>query len=232
MTTRVDTHTVFMRLSLLVVVLLVGGCVTAGGLDGSPGPSSTDISSPGVTDAASAAEAAGGCGLANESIDYGPLDLNSMVGYGWRFVLGKVDAIEPAMFNTPDGKRPRGFNAKPSSIEQLQTTAQIFTPVVVHVDQVLYGDVKSGSSRFLIEGGTVGCYTVRIDVAPTVEKGARYVFVLSDAPDANGKKLSDAQLLRFAVPVGADNTVNIFGTWMTPDQLAERLARSSPPPAP
>ena len=120
-----------------------------------------------------------GCGLSNQFIDYLPYDLATLAGYGWQFALGRVDDIQPAVYNTEDGSPP----------SDRQPEGMILTPVVIGVETVLRGVAQPGAVRVLVEGGTIGCYTIRVDQAPRVAKGERAVFVLSPARNADGKPL-------------------------------------------
>jgi hypothetical protein len=216
---------------LCASLILVAGCVSAGSLtpppDGSAVPSGqTQSPTPTIQPSAAATD---GCGTSNLWVDYAPYTTSTLASYGWGFVVADVKAIEPAIFNTEDGKKPRGFGAKrdPSNPD---FNGKIFTPVAVQVDQVISGRAKPGANRFLIEGGTIGCYTTTVDVSPIVEKGSRYVFVLTDAKDAKGQKLLDLQEAKFAWPVDASGVVQTPDGPNTLDWLAQTVAKASASP--
>jgi hypothetical protein len=212
--------------AVAATLLLVAGCVTAGGLTAPPKASSPSGASP------SAIAPEVNCGTSSQWVDYAPYTIASLAASGKVFVVGEVKAIEPAIFNTADGKKPRGFFAKPGTVANAQPNGKIFTPVVVLVDQVLRGETTPGVVRVLIEGGTIGCYTVRVDVAPVVERGGRYVLILEDGLDADGKKLLDLQQMMFAWPVDANDVVQTAEGPMLLASLAAIVAQASPTPAP
>lgn len=123
----------------------------------------------------------------------------TLAGYGWDFVVADVVSFEPAIFNTPDGKAPPDFPKPPSSPNPNPNAETLIdTPVNVVIDDVVSGAWSAGPRQFLIEGGSVDCYTMRVDAAPRVEPGSRYVFIVSDAPDSEGRKPLSLNKARFA----------------------------------
>jgi hypothetical protein len=205
---------------IAATLVLVAGCVSAGGLTAPPEASS---SSAIATPIASASD--GNCfGVSVAAGTSAPYTIASLAAEGKVFVVGEVTAIEPAMFNTADGKKPPGWGARSS------VSAKIVTPVVLQVEQVLRGEIRPGEIRVLIWGGTVGCWTMTVDVAPRVELGQRYVFILTQALDANGKNLLDLQEMKFAWTVDSNDVVQTHERQMSVASLAAILAQASPAP--
>lgn len=213
-------------------VLLLTGCETAGSISVPPDASVGETTlTPSSAPSPSTVASTDGCGSANISVDYAPFTTSTLAGYGWGFAVGTVTSIEPAIFNTPDGSMPTGFMVKPG-LGKPRANGKIYTPIDVQVDQAISGPMKPGVDRVLIEGGTVGCYTTRVDVSPVVEKGARYVFVVTDAQDSGGTSLLGLQEAKFAWPVDAVGTVETVDGPMTLDQLGQVVAKAPVAPKP
>lgn len=216
---------------ICATLILLAGCVTAGSVSAPP-DASTELSAPPESTSPSTAptsDPTGNCGSANISVDYVPYSVTSLANSGWTFAEAVVTSFEPAVFNTVDGTTPSGFMVKPAPGEP-HSDGKIFTPVDVQVDLVISGRTKPSVDRFLIEGGTVGCYTTRVDVSPVVQKGARYVFVLADALDATGKSILDSQEAKFAWPVDDSGTVATPDGPESIDSLSGIVAKASPVP--
>jgi hypothetical protein len=215
--------------SLCATLFLVGGCVAAGSITATPNlsPGSSTPTPPSQP----TLDPTDGCGTGNLWVDYAPYTTATLASYGWSFVVADVKSTEPAIFNTADGKKPRGFMAKPVAGTP-GSNGKIYTPVVVQVDRAISGQTKPGANRFLIEGGTIGCYTTRLDVSPNVEKGARYVFIVTAAQDADGKKLLDLQEAKFAWPVDANGVVQTVDGPQSIDALAHTVAQTAVAPSP
>ncbi len=114
-----------------------------------------------------------------------------------------------------------GFFAEP---------AHVYTPFVVEVDQVVHGDARVGRMRVAAEGGTVqsgtiGCYTMHVDIAPTLELGTRYVLFLSDPVGAEPapRNVWDAW------SVDAGNVVSTYQGPLPLADLVDRIDRLSAP---
>ena len=212
---------------IVAALLLVAGCVTTGSVsvpvDSSPGSSSRPSTG-------SSADPSASCGSANISVDYAPYTVASLANLGWSFAEATVTSFEPAVFNTADGAPPSGFMVKPAPGE-LHSDGKIFTPVNVQVDRVIDGRTKPNVDRFLIEGGTVGCYTTRVDVSPHVLRGGGYIFVLADAMDASGKTVLVSQEAKFAWPVDDSGMVATPDGPESIEALARIVATASPSPS-
>jgi hypothetical protein len=216
-------------LFLLATATLASGCVTAGGIASPAGPSST---AAGSMPAASASSSDDGCGSIRWSVEYAPYTVATLAQSGI-FVVGTVNAVEPAIFNTSDGKRPRGF-AKSGPDVSPQPNGKIFTPVVLKVDTVLSGNVKAGAVSVLVEGGSVGCVTELVDQGPNLETKGRYVFVLGAAFDADAKVLPNALEMKLAWPIDGNGIVQTVDGPMSIDSLSAAIrqgAAASPVPA-
>jgi len=188
--------------------------------------------SPSATPSASASastDATDGCGSATLSIDYAPYTTATLAGRGLDFVVADVVDFEPAMFNTLDGKRPPGFGMKPSSPKpNPNAETLIYTPVDVVVNLTISGPSSPGPNRFLIAGGTIGCYRMSVYPAPRVELGSRYAFILADALDAEGTNPLPLQEAKFAWPVDAAGMVTTVDGLMSIDELTAIVSTSTP----
>jgi hypothetical protein len=169
------------------------------------------------------------CGSTTMSIDYAPYTTAILAGYGWDFVVADAVAFGPAFFNTADGQRPPEFGAKPSGHSRdPNREPRVYTPVDVVIERVINGRRIPGPSRFLIEGGTVGCFEMWVDAAPRVVPGSRYVFILTEAFDADGKDpLTDPKSV-FAWPVDPSGQVTTVDGLMSIDELTEIVSAASP----
>ena len=203
---------------VLATALIAEGCVTAGAVTAPPDASGS--ASPGAT----ASDEEHRCFAVDLSGEDRASSVADLVGRGMSFVSGRVNAIEPAMFNTSDGKKPRGMGAVHPT--DSQPFPMIYTPVNVLVDRVINGSAKPGTNRFLVEGGTIGCITMKVYAAPTVVKGATYVFILTPAQDADGKRLGDLQAVYEVWHVDATGTVDTDDGSMSLDALAAKVAQS------
>ena len=211
---------------MCATMVLLAGCVTAGSSSAPPDvssrPSAPILPSPPSTEPT--VDATDGCGSTNVSVDYAPyMTTSTLASYGWGFVVATVTSVEPAIFNTTDGARPMGSSG---------SNGKIFTPIDVQVDRVMSGPMKAGSGQILIEGGTVGCYTTRVDMSPIVKKGGRYVFIVTDAQDPTGKSLRSLQEAKFAWPVDASGSVVTIDGPTSVDSLAKLVAQTPVAPKP
>ena len=89
-------------------------------------------------------------------------------------IVGRVVAKEPAEFGGQ---------------------AHVYTPFAVDVERVIHGKAALGQTRVSIEGGTVGCYEVRVDTVPALQVGSRYVMFLVG-------------------PAGTDPPPEVWDVWM------------------
>lgn len=197
---------------------------------------------PGTADSPSVAasavpESTEACGSAAISIDYVPFTTATLAGNGWDFVVADVVGFELAIFNTPDGGRPPGFPGRPSSPHpNPNAETMIYTPLNVVIDRAISGQWSPGPSQFLVEGGTVlldggsiGCFEMRVSPVPRVERGSRYLFILSDALDADGQNPLPLPKARFAWTVDPAGTVQTVDGPMSLDELTEIVLGHSEP---
>ena len=227
---------------IAATVALLASCVAAGGVTAPPNASSPVPSSPepAATSVPSPA-ASGNCGTVHWSIEYAPYTIAGLAANGDILVAGVATAFEPAVFNTADGKPPRGFFARHGTVPDAQEYGEIYTPVVIEVERVFAGDVKPGALRTYVEGGTLGCWTVTVD-APRFELEKRYVFDLNNYRDADGKVVPGEHKVFLALPIDANDVVqqggtDIFGNPanegpMSLATLAQLAAKASSTPAP
>jgi hypothetical protein len=140
------------------------------------------------------------------------------VAAGATTVVADVVSFEPGILSTEDGST-------------LRRSTLVFTPVVVQVSEVVRGGASQGSATVLLEGGTAGCVTEWLDVAPRITAGTRYLLFLSPAYAADFKTLLGPLQIQFAWPVGADDVVQ---TPSGPMPLADLIAtiRKLPSPTP
>jgi hypothetical protein len=219
----------------LLTVIVVAGCY-GGGSAASALPTEPSVEPTEQTAASGSSkpaeteppvpESTDGCGGATVSIDYVPFDVKAAAAYGWGFVVADVVAFEPALFNTADGKRPDGFGA--ANEPPLGDETTIYTPVGVVVDAALSGKASAGPNEFLIEGGTVGCFTMNVYPTPLVQPGSRYVFVVSEAMKADGTEAMAPQKAMFAWPVDEKGMVTTVDGIMSIDELTKLVVDAAP----
>ena len=187
-------------LAALAIAALVAACVTeAGGT--TPDPSASYLTTPRATEATASDE----CGALYVEGTPVPVTIQKLVSQGRALIIGTVTAIEPSMFNTSDGKRPRGFGTMQGGLSN--PSAHIITPVVVLLSKDINSGLKPGSVNAYIKGGTVGCYQEKVSFAPDLAVKNRYVFVLQDGTNADGKHSKDRPEIVYAYPVDADDMV-------------------------
>ncbi len=206
----------------LMISLVVAGCVTAGSVTAPPEATASPTSSEIPTPTASASVDNHTCFSVDVSPEYAQYTIASLTGYGMTFVSGRVTSIEPSIYNTSDGKQPRGFGVPHAS--DVQSYPMIYTPINVVVDRVMSGKVKPGTNRFLIDGGTIGCVKMEVDTAPFVTGGAEYVFVLTPARDADSHEMGDTQRVHLAWLVDSSGTVPTVDGTMSLDDLAAQVS--------
>lgn len=227
------------RIGLAATVILVAGCVTAGSLTARPGAGSPGPPSPMPTAMPVPSPAASTpCGTRSENFDWAPFTIANLAASGDIFVMGVATGFEPGVFNTADGRPPRGFFERWGGWPNGQENGHIFTPVLIRVDRVLAGDIATDVLRAFIEGGSVGCWTVRQSGAPHVNLGERYVFVLGSHHDADGKIIRGEHRVSFAWLIDPDDVVSPFGGVfndfepITLEALAKLVTEAAPTPAP
>jgi hypothetical protein len=178
---------------LLAAAALVVSCASP------PTPEPSSPAEPSPTPAASpvstaTATASGRCGSSDMSVDRGPYVIAGMQvpGYGFPDMGGqKIDvALRTTVVVGGVTAREAAFFAEP---------AHVYTPFTVQVDRVIRGDARVGKIRIAVEGGTVGCYVLRVDVAPVLQVGSRYVFFLT-------------------APVGTEPIPTVWDVWIVNDQ--------------
>jgi hypothetical protein len=176
-------------------MVLVAGCVAAGGITAPPATSSRGSTPPTATPDTSP-RSSGNCGRADlAAATLNPYTIASLVRYGDGFLVGEVTAIGPAAFGI-------------GSVGGVASRWRILTPVDVQVEQVLQGQTEPGAVRLVFEGGTVGCYTETNNLAPLLAKGTRYVFVVSEFLARDGIVPPDQREIDFAWRIDAAGIVH------------------------
>lgn len=226
----------------VAMLFAVAACQAGSGVSGSPTnpvapPPAATPSSPLMSSASALPESTDRCGSATISIEYLPYTAAILAGYGWDFVVADVVGFEPAIFNTGDGTRPPGFPPSGPRNPNLDGNAEtlIYTPINVVIERTISGPWSPGPSQVLVEGGTVlleggpvGCFEMRVSPVPQVERGSRYVFILSEALDAAGQNPLPLPKARFAWPVDqAGMAATVDGT-MSITALTEVVQDAAP----
>lgn len=186
----------------------IAGCSTSvRSTDGGPGSFATAMSEPTPAN----------CGTADLSLDRGPYLIAgfSIPGYGapdmgfsdWDMALhstvvaARVVSQEPGVFT-------------------LRSTLSVYTPYEIEIEQVLQGWATTGLAVATVGGGTAGCYTLTVDIAPHLQAGQRYVMFVGDP--ALG---SDIGEVWEAWPIENGDTVDTPGGPMSLADLAARIER-------
>jgi hypothetical protein len=169
------------------------------------------------------------CEQVDVAASLAPYTIASLVAEGRTIVAGAVTAIDAPIYNTRDGTRPPAFLAPHDPPIEPGTMGQILTPVVLDPGQILSGGAAARALRVAIQGGVIGCDAMRVDVAPAVEIGRRYVFVLADAVDADGLTMPDLPLVRFAWPMDTEDVVATPEGALPLNELARLVAQAAPP---
>jgi hypothetical protein len=112
-------------------------------------------------------------------------------------VLGKIDEIGDARFNTKDGARPA---------EGATLATSVVRNASVQVTAVLKGSPKTGSLDVVVLGGSIDCETWELSGQPPLEVGAEVVLFLQELPDVSGAALSEPTVVR-ALPVSPAGVV-------------------------
>ncbi|MFI5258193.1 MAG: hypothetical protein ACHQ01_01080, partial [Candidatus Limnocylindrales bacterium] len=107
--------------------------------------------------------------------------------------------------------------------EGVLTPRSVYTPFAVQVDEVIHGDARVGPMVVAVEGGTVGCYSVHVDVAPLLEPGTPYVLFVTAADTGT---LAPGYVWD-AWPVDGNNVVSTYQGPMSLRELVERIDRLS-----
>jgi len=143
--------------------------------------------------------------------------------------VADVNGHRPAFFNTEGGARPQASDGKlGSSYPDPNAEVMVYTPVEVDVNHSIKGPLVPGPNQFLIAGGVVGCYTMRVYPSPVVENGSRYVFILATAFDSSGENALSSKEAKFAWPVADDGTVATADGRMSIDELTDIVNTARP----
>ena len=195
----------------LGIAMLAAGC--AGGPLTSPEPEESapvdDMAAPSDTPSLiyGAGDTTKRCGSTTLTIEYPEYTTETLAAKGFDFVVGDVTGAQPGIYNTPDGERPAVFSGKPTGAPNLAARPAVYTPIDINVVSSVRGAFPEGPAQVLILGGRVDCFTMWVSPMPAIEKGARYVFVLSEALASDGKQSMTSPLVTFAWPVDEKDMV-------------------------
>lgn len=89
-------------------------------------------------------------------------------------LMGTVKEILPSKWNTLDGKRPN------KSIEDFDSRDEIYTDVVVKVDEYLKNSMPSKEIIVRVLGGTVGEDTMIVEDVSSFKSGEKVLLYLSE----------------------------------------------------
>jgi hypothetical protein len=176
-------------IGLLWAATLIAACGGAGRLTTLPptAPLETASASPTVSVP---------CGHADMAVDHGPYVIAgievpgffpSMGPSGWQ--KDDLALRQVVIVATVVAKEPAAFGGQ----------AYVYTPFAVDVERIIQGEASLGPTRVSIEGGTVGCYEVRVDTVPALQVGSRYVLFLIG-------------------PAGTDPPPGVWDVWMVDSQ--------------
>ena len=214
---------------LAACALLLAACASIGGPTGS---AVVPSSSPPSPSPAAPSDCGSGGPSDDLAADWGPYLIAGMTeegtlhgfplqpgvpdaAIGATIVLGRVMAFESGTHFGGDGVR------------------DIVTPALVQVERVIHGSVGPGQLRFLIEGGRVGCETLRVDTTATVEIGRRYVLFLYPSQEADGTLHPETlRLGHDAWPVDAQDVVSTANGPMPLAELVDAIDRVTAMPIP
>lgn len=197
------------------LVAAASACVTAGGLTAPPGSSlpASPSTSPTATDRTSPQN----CGGADHSIDRGPYLIAGFPIPGYGFPDMGFSSWDMALHSTVVAA---GVVAQEPGVFSTRFGLTVYTPYEVEVEQALRGRMITGRAAVTVEGGTAGCYTAHVDVAPLLQVGQRYVLYLGDP--ALG---SDIGEVWEAWRIDAGDMVQTPGGPMSLADLAARIER-------
>lgn len=163
-----------------------------------------------------------GCFSLDESIDRLPDTVTNLAPQASAIVVARMDAIEPARWNTVDGAQPSSSWRPGSALN-----AGIVTPARVTVIRPLAGE-PSGERRVATEGGTVGCVTHDVRPSPSLATGATYVLFLFPARHATGDPWPDLMLATVAWPVDGDTVRSELEGTIPLARLARLITNARP----
>ncbi len=234
------TTTVRLATAWIAILALLVGCQAIGSRSSLPPPTESATLAPGATPSPTptlrpeeSVDPSDGCGTTTISIEYLPYTIASLAESGKGFVVAEVGESGQAFFNTADGEAPPGYGEKPTSPRpNPNARARIYTPMEIEVDEAISGSLGEGPASVLVAGGTVGCYTAVVDVAPRVERGTRYVLVLTDVQNDTGDGTLELQEAMFAWPFNDEGLVATDEGPMSVEEISEIVSGASGSPAP
>lgn len=103
-------------------------------------------------------------------------------------LVAEIAGLEPARWNTPDGRRPKDLTLRGSN--------RIYRPVDLTNTDVLAGGLPDGLGAPQVEGGMVGCDEWTYSPAVQLDPGQRYVLFLSYSIDSDGHKIPEPAIVQ------------------------------------
>jgi hypothetical protein len=127
-------------------------------------------------------------------------------------VIGTVEAVGKAQWNTPDGEAPSRKEA---------AADKVFRLIRVHWTQE-FGSALPNPTVVWIQGGEIGCDRLTHgDYPQDLAVGAEYAFFLRDVPPASG--MPDVLSVIQMWPIVGGTVTTLFGKTMTAEELAQRI---------
>lgn len=164
------------------------------------------------------------CGSTTLTIEYPEYTTETLAAKGFDFVVADVVSAQPGIYNTPDGERPAIFSGKPTGTPNQSARPAVYTPIDINVVSPVQGSLAKGPTQVLVLGGRVDCFTMWVSPMPAIEKGARYVFVLSEALASDGKQAMASPQVTLAWPVDEKGMVATDDGQMSLDELTAVVA--------
>jgi len=140
----------------VTTVALVASCVAPGALTAPPDFTSPGPSSPTPTATLIASPtAAGNCGTRSWSVEYAPYTIGGLAANGDILVAGVATRFEPAVFNTTDGKPPRGLFVRYGTVPDAQEYEHLAWPRSRFDPQLLEELLDEAGETVRLEGDRV-----------------------------------------------------------------------------
>lgn len=158
-------------------------------------------------------------------------DLPTVAGFpGTRnVVVGTVESVGTARWNTPDLGRPADFGDRTAPSRRGGRIYQVSSPLTVRVDRVLFGSMTAGESMVVRAlGGERDGVKFSFETQPPVsfyEPGKQYVFFLARPVDAGDGIVASTPNQAYAVDRGVARIWS--GEYSVPVQaLVDAVARA------
>ena len=157
-------------------------------------------STPGPFPSSSRGPSAANCGSVDISIDGAPATVANRTNASTAVVIGTVQAIQGAQWNTADGTPPAFTEDGHPPL-----WAGVYRPVLISVSSTAKG-TQSSSLTALLAGGSVGCYSSLVEGTPALTVGSRLALFLGPSATSTGHTASQLTIID-AWAVTADGSV-------------------------